>query len=533
MQRLIFPILLFLPILLGAQPAVSKTEAFATSGDVTVEGILREPGSNNLMVVYRDYISLGPTGKITWAVDVFSSDLKRIVAGKPEKIEFSDGDDVKNGITASLGGSATILFHRYVKKDKKTLIYLAKVESGGKIGNLKLFGALAGKAEKYSTPVFAYSMDSAYLLLMRPFTEEDIEERPSYIVIDRSWNIVHEGKLAFPADKEAEYLIGLPVIGNDASIWMPVWTKGQGEETKQEIWKWKEAKAEPQRIDISISTDCLITGMRLQQSASDQSMYVGGLYAASSKKAHKAIFNPPSPPDDDHPEQGTFVAKLDVKDCTILSKSANPFNALTFRYWARDQEDIKKGKGIDLIRPVSVHPQPDGSVWVDAEEYFVPPIEIRGTTGALNTGGNPRYGPALAVLYTAGGEVGKEIVIAKRTWVSINRHASHFFTAGPKGAFLLYNDNGENIQDPPERAEDLKYGGVPNGSSGIPIIQKQACTAMYYADKNSKGKPQCLFKFRETEYWLEPRTFIETVPDVYIFACEGKDGQYGLLKVEW
>src|SRR5690606_26059660 len=117
----------------------------------------------------------------------------------------------------------------------------------------------------------------------------------------------------------------------------------------QEIWVWPWEKTAPVRIDVSLSGDKLITDMTLRQFG--ETVYAGGLYAASSKKAKKAIFDPPVPIRDDHPDQGTFIIKLDQKTNAIRSKSAQPFNEATFRRWGKNQKDIEKGDGIDLFRP--------------------------------------------------------------------------------------------------------------------------------------------------------------------------------------
>ena len=545
MKKILLSIWLLLPFLLIAQPTITKTEAFPTTGKITVEGILREPGSNNLLVVYEDYSSSGLAGKNKWAVDVFSNDLQRLKAGIPEKMEFPGGEDVNFGMTVSLGGSANIIFHRYDKKEKEVLLYRAQIESAGKIGTLNMFGTLRGKeaslfdvfmgaSRNLSHPITAYSVDTNYLFLMRSYSDDKMKEPPTYIIVDRNWNIVRQGSLKFPDNEEVHYLLTLPAISNDGSIWMPIWTKtGDQPETTQEVWVWKDANELPKRISITLSTEKLITDMRLQQSATDQMMYVGGMYSESSRRAQDAIFRPTSPPNDNHPAQGTFIAKIDAHTDQVITTATHPFEASTLQYWDRDQKDIEKGRGINLIRPVGVHPQADGSIWLNTEQYIITP-ERTSPGGLLTIGGDPTYGPAIIVHYTADDKETKELVIGKSTYLSIDRHGSHFFDVGKNGIFLLYNDHGGNVETPPARASNLRYGGVPNSTGGgIPIVQKQACTAMYYADTNGQGKPECLFRFRETDYWLEPQTYIQTAPGVYIFACEGKDGEYGLLKAAW
>lgn len=535
MQKLLFLFFLF-PFILHAQPKVSKTEAFKAPNDLVIEGFVRETNSGNLIMAYRTLTILpgltSPTVKFKWAVDVFSPDLKRISAGKPVKIEFSDGDDVEMGDIVSLGGTPAMLFYKYEKKEQKTLVYKASIEQGGKIGALKRLGSLDGKLKDHFHPTSVYSADSLYLLLTSPPQERKTKEPLSYLVIDRKWEVIKKGNLNFPNEK-AEYLVGQPLIGTDASIWMPVWTKETENVMPQEIWVWPWEKTEPVRIDVSLSDDKLITDMVLRQFG--ETVYIGGLYAASSKKAKKAIFDPPVPIRDDHPDQGTFVIKLDQKTNAIRSKSAQPFNEATFRRWGKNQKDIEKGDGIDLLVVREVCALPDGRVWVDVEEYYHEPLRGQdlGTTGALVTGDEPRYGPAIAVMYNADGKTTQEIYLGKRTWASVNRNAGHFFGAAGDGILCLYNDHEENLTRQAERSTDLKISRVPNGHVGLQLIQKPACTAMYYADSGGKGKLQKLFNLKETDYWIEPHISIEVTPGVRIFACEGKDGHYGLLKVEW
>lgn len=533
MKKLFLSLLIISSTLLCAQPKVSKSETFKTSNEIVIDGLAHEANTGNLFMVYKVLrITPGmidPNIKTKWAVDVIGPDLTQISAGEPMKIEFSDGDDVEMGNLVSLGGVPAMLFYKYDKKEEKTLIYRAPLEQGGKIGPLKQLGSLDGKLKDYFYPQRVYAADSSYLLLLRPPQETRSKAPLSYLIIDSKWEVVQKGSLKFP-EESGEYLLGSPMIGTDASVWMPVWTRSTNGAMPQEIWVWWQEKTEPVKVDIALSSDRMITSMVLSQSG--ETVYVGGLYATASKKAQKAIFNPPVPIKDDHPDQGTFIAKLTLKSNKLLSQSAQAFGESTLRLWGKDAKDFEKGEGIDLLVTQMLQPLPDGSVWVDVEEYYHEPLRQVGTRGMLTMGDEPRYGPAVAVLYDADGRVVREIQLGKRAVASVNRHASHFFYADTKGVFCLYNDHEDNVDTPVQTIKDIKTSRIANGSIRPQWIQKQACTALYYADDKDMRKLQKLFNHKETEYWVDPSTHIKLAPGIFIFACEGIGKNYGLLKVE-
>lgn len=204
------------------------------------------------------------------------------------------------------------------------------------------------------------------------------------------------------------------------------------------------------------------------------------------------------------------------------------FRETTFSYWDLEPVDIKKGGGIDQISPWKIHPQPDGSVWLNLEALYntLKPTVSLGYYSAVNNG------PAIVVQYGLDGKPTQELVIPKFSTSSTGSGMGHLMLINKGKLAFLYNDNEKNHSLGIKVASDLKPGQVadfikpPNG-------QKDACSTLYYQDEKNKFKTQKLFNFKETKYWFDPYSVYQLSPTTYIIGCNGRAGVFGLLRVDW
>lgn len=467
-----------------------------------------------------------------WAADVISPDLKRLSTNKPKKIEFPDGEDAESGFAIHFGGPG-LLFQQHKKKEKKMLVYRCAIGSDGIIGKPKhVCDYYAGKRDSDSKEYHTLSPDSSLLLLAHKPPENAKDEPISYTIMNKEWQQVREGKLGMP-NITAEILSGDFLLAADTSIWLPVWIREEDNDdvVRQEIWVWRNHAAPPQRIDVSLSDDRLITGMALVHSPYDKFMYLGGAFANASKKARKSLFKLQSPPLDNAPEQGSFLIKINVTG-NIEAKHAEMFGASTFSYWTVKPADVKKGSGIDLVSPWKIHPQPDGSVWLNLEIYYKTPGRSMGTTGALSHSGFFHSGPIIALLYGSNGKPTQELLIPKFALSSYGSGLGHLMLIHKEKLAFLYNDNENNQTRLIKDASDLKPGLIAD-VSGIPMGQKDACSTLYYQDEKNKFKTQKLFNFKETKYWFDPYSVHQLSPTTYVIGCNGRAGVFGLLRVDW
>ena len=547
MQKLPLLLLLF-PVFIAAQPKVSRTEAFKSSDDIWVSGFWREPGTGNILMLYYtlDKVVTFNTKegfKSRWVIDRFGSDLKQIKAGKMQKPKFPDGEEVGNGCLVILDGKPNLLCYHFEEKAQKTSIYRFAIDAGDNFGKPELLGALENKSEYFLYPRLYYSPDSSYVLLSQKTNIDDKFEATGYMLLDRNLKVVRQGKLPIPGSpQDFVYLFGEPLVDTDGSIWMPVWTKEKKKKkdkrkdsefmVSQEVWVWRRADAQPRRINLQLSDEKLITGVSLRQSGN--LIYAAGLYAANTEYARYAIYWRQGTEDDSHPEQGSFLLKLDAASGSINSRFESPFRESTLQYWDKKAKDIAKNGGIDHLIPNSVSILPDGSAWLTCEEYYYQTAggsTIVGASSVITPEGFPRTGPILAILYNASGEVIRELTVGRRS--TAVGHTGFFFEANENGLLFLYNDNEDNLNPKIDKAKDLKSSRIPNSRVGIPRPQHDACAVMCHVDKNGKKSMKNLFTFREADYWLDPIRYIKIEAGAFIFACEGRNGRYGLLRMDW
>lgn len=530
---------LLLPVVLQAQPRITPSPTFETNGNASTVGLLKSGQGDNLLLVYRSFKKdrIGFKGYLfSWAADAFSPDLKRLSNNEPDKIEFPDGEDAETGFAIDFGGPG-LLLQQHLKKEKKMVVYHCAINPEGVIGKPKRVADYASwKQEDGAQESHLLNADSSLLLLALKPPRKEKDEPISYTILNREWKNVREGKLKMPGI-DAEILSGDLLLATDTSIWMAAWVREKGQENsvRQEIWVWRNPTKPPQRIDMALSGERVITDMILTQSKQDGTVYVGGTFAAASKGALKGLFKPAIPPLDHHPEQGSFFVKID-KAGTVMTKQPAMFRESTFRFWGLNPSDVKKGDGVNVIKPRKIWLQPDGSAWLTLEEYYEDPGSapgmVPGTTGALARSGGPRGGPAIAVRFDPEGKSQQELLIPKRAW-SIHGSGMGYLLLAHKGQLaFLYNDHEDNLKRTAKEAGNLKPCKIAD-DDGMAMGQQDACTVLYFVDHKGQGKAQKVFGFKEAGYWFDPYSVFQLSPTRYIIGCDGRSGQFGLLRVDW
>ncbi len=536
------PILLFfLPVVCFAQPKITTSTAFETDskGTLSTLGLLKTGQGDNFLMVYRS-AKLGsrfgpPKVHYTWAADVFTPDLKKLSGSELKKIEFPDGEDAEYGFAVNFGGGPYLLLQEHKKKEGKMIVYHCAIDQTGAIGKPKRLGSYSVREEESGSYRGVHiSPDSATLLLIFLPSLEDPKDPISFIAFDRNWSTLQTGKLPMP-NIDANILIKGIYFGEHSEIWMPAWVKANDQESlQQELWVWRDLKAAPQRIDVQLAPDKLITDMDIARSETDGAIYVAGLYGAHSKKALKSMFrSSASSPRDKHPAQGTFFLKIDPEKQTIDTRHEAPFRSQALRFWALSEKDIEKGEGISILGVQEIAPQPDGSIFFTVEQYFEDagsPINPANPTGLRHSGG-PRCGPAIAVHYDASGKQDQEVLLKKQVMSVHGSGVGHRMFTHRGAALFVYNDHEDNIARPPEQNSGLKPCRVAD-VEGMVMGQKDAFTAMYYVDKAGRGNPKALFNFKEAGYWFDRHACLKLSPTRYILGCDGRTGQYGLLRVD-
>jgi hypothetical protein len=516
---------LFSPFFLLAQPSVTKTPTLRSSGKIYTVGLSKAGPKGNIYLAYMvDYSS--------WAVDIFSPDLKQITTGKPAKVKFPDESLAKSGSIVCLDGNTPqMLFYDHDKKEKTTAVYTAPLSKDGQIGTLKKLGLLKATSGDYATPNYFYSPDSAHLLLACVPTFMDPDEKVAVMILNKSMEVVQQGNLDFPR-QDKELFLGQPIIHTDASVWMPVWGPGSEEGVTQEVWRWADAKSKPTMINVQVSSEKLITSMVLESTANG--IFVGGLYADNDRNARKGLFKSDlSNYKDSSPEQGTFYVQIDPATNTVRAKSAHIFGEEVLKFWKKSTKEVQGGQGISWLRTRKVVPLSDGNVWISVEEAYTPPTTQRGTTGAMNTGGEPVSGPAIAVMHTADGSKTREVRIDKYNSASVERHIGHFFEASTtKGVLYLYHNSTKNLEKKATSRVFLWKNVVTYyNSGGFALKPKKSCVVAFRSDPSGKTSTDIAYKVVEANYWLEPNTYLKLAPDVFVFACEGNSDTYGLVKI--
>lgn len=538
-----FIFLLLFPVILEAQPVVTQSEPFESNDVTTTIGLMRNGQSDNLLLVYRTmgYDRIGFSSySYRWAADVFSPDLKRLSTNKTKKIEFPNGKDAETGFALQFG-EPSLVFQQHSKDEKKMHVYLCPIGSDGTIGKPKhICDYYAGKQDIDSKEYLTLNPDSSLLLLAQKPIEAARDEPFSYTILNKEWRQVHEGKLVMP-NIDAEILSGDFLLAADTSIWIPVWLREKSNEdiVRQEIWVWRNPTAPPQRIDVSLSDDRLITDMKLVQSPYNGFIYLGGAFANSSKKAKRNMFGtftitlgpPSSNTSDKHPEQGPLLIKLNPEG-TIVSKHSKMFEDASLSYWDLKPADVKKGGGIDHVIPWKILPQPDGSAWLCLEALYKTPV-----AGTANTAKglyeDVRNGPAIIIQYDVDGTPIQELLIPKSSVSSKGGGIGHFMLINKGKLAFLYNDNEKNLTWKAKSASDLKHGRIEDESTSIAYKQKQTCSTLCYQDEKNKFHTQKLFNLNETKYWFDPYSVYQLSPTTYIIGCNGRAGVFGLLRVDW
>jgi len=517
-----------LPLFLAAQPKITRSDAARTALNGAVKGFAREPNTNNLLVLnnrVQPGVALSYNARFHWGIDVFTPDLKLVSTGQEEKINFPDGSRTSSTIMASMGGIPKLLFWQYEKKEKKLRIFGASIEPGGKIGSLKPLGSLAGDLRKLEDePTCVYSLDSSYLLMMIPIEFSKKSTQISCLVLDRNWKVVREEVLALPV-LNAKYFFGKAIINKDASIWLPVLVREENKDISQEIWVWESGKPELTRIDISLSTNFLITSIVLNQS--EDMVYAGGLYCIKDKEAQKAIYNPVYPiivdeQYDGHPAQGTFLIKIDRKAHSILSKNSSRFSEPILKYWERTVEKLERGGGLNNLVARKICLNSDGGAWLCIENYYYLPHINQESPKDRPDGGKDYFGSALFVQYDAENKVVQEFKVGKGLYSYNLEVSGYFFAIQGKNTLMIYNDHKANL-DQTNKTND--------GAFAVGMSSKPHAVIRYTGYKDGEIKPHEIFNDKEKAGLIRPHAYIEWSPGVFVFPYY-RDKDYGLLKVE-
>lgn len=500
-----------------------------TRMDATIlHGFAREPNTANILIIKETYTGgdfIPGNTKSQWAADVYTPDLKLVSSGTPEKVEFPNGERANNVSVVSMGSAPKLMYCQYEKKEDKLRVYLAPLGQGGKIGPLKRLGSLEGKIPGDRTaPDITYAADSSHILLMMPIKKSKAGKQISCVVADRNWKVTREDVLTLPGTKE-EYLLGAASVHSDASVWIPVWTKGAEKDMPQEIWVWKSGKNGITRIDVSLSPQLLVTSMALSQIG--DAVYVGGLYSVGGKKAQNAMFKPPNPMfNDHHPDQGSFLVKVDLKTQAVLSKKSNQFSEPVLAYFEWTEADLQRGDGVRNLVTRKITPLPDGGMWLNLEVLFH--VKESQTAPASPSGRTYTYpardhhGPAVAIRYDNTGKVVQNFTLGKYAYALPDNSLGYFFAAKGNRTIMLYNDYRENLDQSGKKAKDV---------IDFSLTKKHHVSLAYtgYGDKEIKAIQ--VLKENKKESLVSPREYLEYSPGTYIFFYES-NGEFGLIKIE-
>ncbi len=521
---------IFLPIVCLAQPKTNLAVFNGKGNYPIVQGLFREPVSGNIQLVhYFISTSIAPfKGKYNWTVDTYSPELKQLASTEPLVLEFPNGKDAQWGFVSDLGRRPSMLFYQIDKKEDKIDVYRSAIGSNGAFSPLKKLGELAGKQRQTTQLLTSYSADSSMLLLLFHPRAIDKNYGPfSYLVFDTQWNLIRQGNLRMP-EEQGRYLLGRPMLNMDTSIWLPAWKHKDNDDLLQEAWVWKNGQAVPQRIDVSLSSERLITDMVFRQSPISKLVYAGGSFTAASSKAKYSIFSFSSYLFDRHPTQGTFCTTIDTKAQKVLVKWSNLFKPKTLEQVDIRPEDFSKGKGIPLLGVADIHLLSNGSIWVNLEQYVYYSKNIVCGPGPFIIGaeadyGHPDFGPFLSVEYDPTGAISKEVHHGRSIGLPQDKGQSHFFAAGQQGAYILYNDHNENINDQGPKTW-LKYRTSR-------MSRNSFCTALWHVPVEGEGQPVNIFNLKESGVWIEPLKYIEYTPGNYILACGGFQ-KYGIFRID-
>lgn len=367
----VFFLILFLPLLLIAQPKITNIPGYSTQERLLVD-LVRDSHTGNLFILYRGESlasKFGPTGdvyKYDWDVEVLSPDWKQLHPANPQPLKMPKGDKYSIGKLVSMHGNTSVLFLFYEKKENKSMVYRAALTSNG-IAALEEIGSLEGKYVQESQLLYTYSADSSLFMITQHPSRNKPNEPFSYIVLNDQGKVRRKGNLSIPKEP-ADIVVGYPIIANDNVIWAPVWSYENG--LHQEVWLWGENNARSTVVDISPSKDKIATDLQLKQSPYASEIYARGTFAAASNEAEKGMFKGKKWNNDPNPEQGTLLLKLDRKTGKILSKSIQEFSAATLGFWDEKPALLQKGGGLNSFRVMDILPIRDGSTWVGIEQFY-------------------------------------------------------------------------------------------------------------------------------------------------------------------
>lgn len=539
MQKALLSIL-FLPLLLSAQPTVTHIPGHSTK-ERSIVDLVRDGHTGNLFILYRgEFLAgkFGPTGdtyRYEWDVEVLSPDWKQIHAANTHELKTPKGDKILNGKLVSMHGNACVIFLLYQKKEDKSIVYRAPLGVSGMTETQTEIGSLDGKYMEESQLMYAYSADSSLFMIAQHPSRDKPKEPFSYIVVDEQGKVRRKGNLSIP-QQPSDIVVGYPMIANDGTIWAPVWTYDNG--LRQEVWIWGANNARTTVVDISPSKERIVTDLQLRQSSYDGYVYAGGTFAAASGEAEKGMFRGKKWNNDPNPEQGTLSLKLDSKSGKVLTRSVQEFSPATLNFWGEKPGVLQKGGALNSLRVVDILPMRDGSTWVGIEQFYQ--LFQEGTInytpqaiGSITDGakyGDPCSLSAIVAHYAPSGEVIQELVIGKRTWSIGNAGIGYFFAAKDQGDLLaLYTDHEDNPGKTIVKEENLERTMV----GGYGNMKKTACAALFTASPQGKTTSRRLFTQKETGDWLNPDAYVQIAPNSYVFLHLITGNKYGLLRVDW
>lgn len=529
--------LLLLPIGLQAQPNITHLTGYAHTNNDGFD-IARDNKTGNIFLLLKEsnYNSGGPVYfyEYKWDVEILSGDLKQKRAGTPKALDLPNGKRTVEGKLWSVNGNTYAIFMVYNKKKDMLIVYRSAVSVEKGLGELVEIGILEGKYQDYENQVnFAFSADSSrFLMTLYPITNEKNMGGYTFLMLDQQAQVIKKGEMTMPPNMSPK-LVGVPMVTNSGEIWAPVWNNQN--DFQQEIWIWREGNTLPQRIDATPSKGHVATDLKLIQSSYDGLVYAGGVFAAASGDGGKSLFASASTfSKDKDAEQGTFILKIDAKNGQILTKTATEFTEKTLRFWGEKPEALAKEGGITYMAATGLIATPDGSLWINAEQFFVTNQQIKSVYNNIYFGkranvlerGHHISESAVFTRYDAKGEKVLESVVGKSAWATSTVEVGTFLTLGPKNELIaLYMDHEDNVDKNIPNADALKT----YTSDAMSSKKRSGCVAMATllpdgktTTKNTQLEGKGNLK---NMLWVNPRKLC--------FFYPSKGDKYGITVIEW
>ncbi|MEZ4939326.1 MAG: hypothetical protein R3D58_00570 [Saprospiraceae bacterium] len=520
------------PAVGAAQPAVTASLSFQaeSKGIIKMLGLLHAGVNDMVLAVYRssECSNRATMHQVKWAVDVFTSDMEKVKGNALQAIALPNMEAPDAEFAINFGGKPWLILLRFQKKPHRMVLYRCPIDLEGMIGSPEEFGSYP--VEKVEYPVSEHGLlvapDASKLLFVYYPSSDSFNDPVSFALFDSNWSQLQSGYFNLP-QMGYELRVGQAFFAPDNTIWMPSWTAlEQNNGVLQDLWIWQDPAMRPKRIDVRLDPDKLITSMKISL-GTDGKLYVGGVWAQATKKNLRAV-----PVEAAQYAQGCFFLKIDPDNQVILSKTTATFSDTLFRFWSLGETEVNEnGLGIKHLCVGETKPVSDGSFWVTMEVNLINPAFAANPSGGAAYP-KPFSGPVIIVKYGPDGTLQSEILV-KRQIMSVEGSGNgHLLLPYADSGLLLYNVHQDDISDEPQHFGQLRLCQVVD-IEGLAMWQQDSTAAALDLSSTPNGTATILFNFKEKEYWFDPSAWLQVSPTRLIVGCDGRNGNYGLIRVDW